>query len=68
MLQFDHVRVTCKKVEIDCETVEEATVCYSSNGLSGKGWERKEKRDVWPGIKHGARVHKRTDNKGGGHT
>lgn len=27
-------------------------VCYSPNGLSGKGWERKENRDVWPGIKH----------------
>lgn len=46
-------------------------VCYSSNrGFrehSGKGWERK-KRDVWPGIKHGARVRKRTDDIGGGLT
>ena len=47
-------------------------ICYSSDrgfrGHSGKGWERKEKRDVWPGIKHGARVHKRTDDRGGGLT
>lgn len=57
-----------ERLRLTMKQLKRQGVCYSSNGLSGKGWERKEVRDVWPGIKHGARVHRRTDNKGGGHT
>lgn len=57
-----------ERLRLTMKPLKRQGVCYSPNGLSGKGWERKENRDVWPGIKHGARVHRRTNNKGGGHT
>lgn len=57
-----------ERLRLTMKQLKRQGVCYSPNGLSGKGWERKENRDVWPGIKHGARVHRRTNNKGGGHT